>query len=312
MFEIKKYSNSDEKIWNAFIESSKNGTFLFSREYMNYHSDRFIDHSLLIYRKGRLYTVLPANRVSDTLYSHQGLTYGGFIMSKSVTAHDMLQVVSLVNAYLKDMGFKQVVYKAIPFIYHQIPAQEDLYALFRTSKLSLIGRNLSSTINLKDKIRFSESRKSGIRKALANDLSIVQSNNYALLWEILEENLKLKYGTKPVHSLDEMKLLHSRFSQNIKLYLVYKENQVFGGTVLYINKRIVHTQYISANVVGKESGALDFLFDFLINQEYKDYDYFDFGQSTEDFGNVLNEALIFQKEGFGGRGAVYDIYKYEL
>jgi hypothetical protein len=87
---------------------------------------------------------------------------------------------------------------------------------------------------------------------------------------------------------------------------------VLGGTVLYITKKVLHTQYISASILGKESGALDLLFDELINKIFVDIPVFDFGQSTEQMGNLLNESLIFQKEGFGGRGVVYDIYKYTL
>ena len=94
--------------------------------------------------------------------------------------------------------------------------------------------------------------------------------------------------------------------------MTYNEDQPLGGTLLYLTKQVVHTQYISANIAGKESGALDLLFDYLINQKYTDYPYFDFGQSTEEMGNILNESLIFQKEGFGGRGITYDVYEYGL
>ena len=79
-----------------------------------------------------------------------------------------------------------------------------------------------------------------------------------------------------------------------------------------IYKQIVHVQYISANYEGKELGALDMLFDYLINTQYKEYDYFDFGQSTEQMGNFLNENLLFQKEGFGGRGVIYPVYEINI
>lgn len=115
-----------------------------------------------------------------------------------------------------------------------------------------------------------------------------------------------------VHTLSEMQLLCSRFPQNIKLYLAYKDDVALGGTLLYLTKQVVHTQYISANIEGKELGVLDLLFDYLINCEYTNYSYFDFGQSTEQMGNILNKSLIFQKEGFGGRGICYDIYEYTL
>lgn len=312
MFEIERYTADQKAIWNQFVLNSKNGTFLFDRNYMDYHSDRFEDYSLMIYRKGRLYSLLAANKMGSVLYSHQGLTYGGLIMSDKVTVADSVEMFRVINACLKESGFEKVIYKPIPFIFHQHPAQEDLYALFRTSNAKIIGRNISSTIIQSDKMKFIESRKSGIRKALSNGITVRQSNDLSAFWEILDTNLKNKYGVAPVHTLSELQLLQSRFPQNIKLYLAYKDDIALGGSLLYVTKQVVHTQYISANIEGKELGVLDLLFDYLINHEYTNYPYFDFGQSTENMGSVLNESLIFQKEGFGGRGLCYDIYEYEL
>lgn len=312
MFEVIRYSAEHKSAWNQFVLNSKNSTFLFDRNYMDYHSDRFEDNSLMIYRKGKLYSLLPANKVGDVLHSHQGLTYGGLLMNDKVTVSESIEVFQVINVYLRECGFTKVVYKPIPFIYHQRPAQEDLYALFRTTRAKVTGRNISSTIIQSDKIKFIESRKSGIRKALANEIIIRQSSDLSDFWEILDTNLQSKYGVAPVHSLSEMQLLQSRFPQNIKLYLAYKGGIALGGTLLYITKQVVHTQYISANMEGKVLGVLDLLFDYLINHEYTNYPYFDFGQSTEQMGNLLNESLIFQKEGFGGRGLCYDIYEYEL
>lgn len=312
MFEVVRYSAEQKVVWNQFVSHSKNGTFLLDRNYMDYHSNRFEDNSLMIYRKGKLYSLLPANKVGNVLYSHQGLTYGGMIMNDKMTLTESVDMFRWLNACLKECGFEKVIYKPIPFIYHQHLAQEDLYALFRTSNAKIVGRNVSSTIIQSDKIKFIESRKSGIRKASANGITVRLSNDLKAFWEILGTNLKNKYGVAPVHTLSEIQLLYSRFPQNIKLYLAYKDDIALGGTLLYITKKVVHTQYISANVQGKELGVLDLLFDCLINHEYTNYPYFDFGQSTEQMGNILNESLIFQKEGFGGRGMCYDIYEYAL
>lgn len=313
MFEIERYTADQKAIWNQFVLNSKNGTFLFDRNYMDYHSDRFEDYSLMIYRKGRLYSLLAANKMGSVLYSHQGLTYGGLIMSDKVTVADSVEMFRVINACLKESGFEKVIYKPIPFIYHQYPAQEDLYALFRTSNAKIIGRNISSTIFQNgNKLRFSELRRRCIRKSLNAGVSVIQSNDYEAFWNILNMNLQNRYGVLPVHSLDEIRLLHSHFPNNIKLYMAYKGDVPLGGSLLYITKQVVHTQYISASVEGKELGALDLLFDYLINKEYTSYLYFDFGQSTENMGSVLNESLIFQKEGFGGRGMCYDIYEYDL
>ncbi|MFA5044458.1 MAG: GNAT family N-acetyltransferase [Paludibacter sp.] len=312
MFEIKLYSAVDKIEWDQFVDIVKNGTFLFKRDYMDYHSERFNDFSLIIFRKNKIYSVLPANRQNNILYSHEGLTYGGFLMSDKVTTTEMLEVIILVNKFLRDKGIVKVVYKPIPYIYHKIPAQEDLFAIFKLCDAQIIGRNISSTIYQNNKIKFIESRKSGIRKAINNNIKIKSSNDYESFWRILYDNLQNKYGKAPVHSLDEIKLLASRFPENIILYLAYKDEIAIAGTLLYITTQVIHTQYISANFEGKEMGALDLLFDYLINKVYLSYPVFDFGQSTENMGKILNESLIFQKEGFGGRGMMYDIYEYEI
>ena len=59
-------------------------------------------------------------------------------------------------------------------------------------------------------------------------------------------------------------------------------------------------------------GALDLLFHQLIYDRYAQKRYFDFGISTEHGGQMLNEGLLFQKEGFGGRAVVYDTYEMEV
>lgn len=312
MFEIRKYTQENKNIWDVFVRNSINATFLFLRDYMDYHSYRFHDFSLMIYRKGKLFALLPANIDCGVLYSHQGLTYGGLLIDRKATTAEIVDLWSLMNEYLKDNGISCVIYKPIPFIFQNIPAQEDLYALFRTTNAQLIGRNMSATIYQDNKIKFIESRNSGIRKAIANDIQVGLSDDWKGFWDILDENLKNKYGAAPVHTLDEILILKEKFPKNIKLYMAYKGEKPVGGSVLYITQRVVHTQYISANLEGKEMGALDLLFDYLINQKYCSYPIFDFGTSNEEMGRVLNGPLIFQKEGFGGRGVACDIYQYTL
>ncbi len=312
MIEFKQYSADHKNVWNQYVEKALNGTFLFNRNYMDYHSDRFVDNSLLIYRESKLYCLLPANRVSNILYSHQGLTYGGFIVDSKVSILGLIEVVNELKVFLKNYGIQKVIYKPVPFVYASTPAQDDLYALYRATDLKLIARNLSSSIYLCNKIKFTESRKSGIRKSRIRNLSVSESENFEAFWDILESNLQSKYSVKPVHSLAEIKLLKSRFPENIKLFVVADNELILGGTILYVMCDVVRTQYISASLEGKENGALDLLFDFLINSQYSNFRIWDFGQSTEGDGQVLNEQLVFQKEGFGGRGVVFDTYQFEI
>lgn len=310
--EIRRYRREDKELWNSFVSKARNATFLFERNYMDYHADRFDDNSFMFYHKGKLKAVLPANVAGDTLYSHQGLTYGGLLLDKKATVEDVLECFDSLNSWLRENGISKVVYKALPWIYQQYPSEEDLYALTWKCKAQLISRNIASTIVIDNKLKFAESRKSGIRKALALNIEVGESNDVDGFWHVLEDNLGNRYNAKPVHTSSEMKLLMSRFPNNIKLYVAKMNGEIVGGTLIYVTPQVVHTQYISASVEGKKHGALDLLFDYIINKVYANCRYFDFGKSTEQGGAYLNEPLIFQKEGFGGRGVCYDWYQWEL
>lgn len=310
--EIRRYRREDKELWNSFVSKARNATFLFDRNYMDYHADRFDDNSFMFYHKGKLKAVLPANVAGDTLYSHQGLTYGGLLLDKKATVEDVLECFDSLNSWLRENGISKVVYKALPWIYQQYPSEEDLYALTWKCKAQLISRNIASTIVIDNKLKFAESRKSGIRKALSLNIEVGESNDVDGFWHVLEDNLGNRYNAKPVHTASEMKLLMSRFPNNIKLYVAKMNGEIVGGTLIYATPQVVHTQYISASVEGKKHGALDLLFDYIINKVYANCRYFDFGKSTEQGGAYLNEPLIFQKEGFGGRGVCYDWYQWEL
>ena len=310
--EIRRYRREDKELWNSFVSKARNATFLFDRNYMDYHADRFDDNSFMFYHKGKLKAVLPANVAGDTLYSHQGLTYGGLLLDKKATVEDVLECFDSLNSWLRENGISKVVYKALPWIYQQYPSEEDLYALTWKCKAQLISRDIASTIVVDNKLKFAESRKSGIRKALSLNIEVGESNDVDGFWHVLEDNLGNRYNAKPVHTSSEMKLLMSRFPNNIKLYVAKMNGEIVGGTLIYVTPQVVHTQYISASVEGKKHGALDLLFDYIINKVYANCRYFDFGKSTEQGGAYLNEPLIFQKEGFGGRGVCYDWYQWEL
>lgn len=310
--EIRRYRREDKELWNSFVSKARNATFLFDRNYMDYHADRFDDNSFMFYHKGKLKAVLPANVAGDTLYSHQGLTYGGLLLDKKATVEDVLECFDSMNSWLRENGISKVVYKALPWIYQQYPSEEDLYALTWKCKAQLISRNIASTIVIDNKLKFAESRKSGIRKALSLNIEVGESNDVDGFWHVLEDNLGNRYNAKPVHTSSEMKLLMSRFPNNIRLYVAKMNGEIVGGTIIYVTPQVVHTQYISASVEGKKHGALDLLFDYIINKVYANCRYFDFGKSTEQGGAYLNEPLIFQKEGFGGRGVCYDWYQWKL
>lgn len=309
MMKIVEYSSDCKKIWDDFVGESKNAHFFFKRDYMEYHSDRFNDFSLMIYdEKDRLIALLPANKKDNTLYSHEGLTFGGFVVDDKMTTEIMLHVFEELNIFLKKQNFNKFIYKCIPYIYHLKPSEEDRYALFR-NEAKLVRRDVSSTIDLTGQVRYSKGRKWSVNKAKKENLQIVETNEYETFWKLLTNVLATQHESKPVHSIDEIKFLAKQFSQNIKLFLIMKFDEVVAGAIIYENTEIVHTQYLANSVVGREIGALDFLLDYLIKEKFKGKKYFDFGISNENQGKILNLGLIAQKEGFGARAITHDFYE---
>ena len=312
MFEIIKYTPEYRQQWDAYVAKARNATFLFYRNYMDYHSDRFKDYSLLFFKKGKIHSILPAHQVGKTLCSHFGLTYGGLIMNIHVTISDVCQLFEELNVYLRLQGFEKVQYRPIPWIYHLHPSEEDLYAIFWKCKAYLSLRNIGTTIFMQQKLRWRKDHLRRLKKAHQNGVTVVRDASLSEFWEVLNENLEKRFGAKPVHTLQEMELLKSRFPENIIQYNAYRNGHIIGGLTFYITQQVVHGQYSSTNDEGKEFGAMEAIYERIMYHDYPDYPYLDFGSSTEQQGAWLNEGLIAHKEGYGGRGVVYDTYEWTV
>ena len=324
MISICRYTQNKQTEWDDFVKVSKNGTFLFLRAYMDYHSDRFHDHSLMFYNeKNKLIAVLPANSNPSTLtsnlstlHSHQGLTYGGFVLAPEIHISEVGELFRLTVSYLKENGFCEWNYKQIPYIYHLIPSQEEDYWLWQYNA-TLKACNMMTVIDFKSAVNdISSSRKrTYYNKLMRQGYTIAFDADIRDFWPILEDNLMERFSSHPVHSLSEIELLKLRFPDNIVCCTVKNpEGITIAGTLLFITQQVVRTQYISASHEGKRNNALDYLMLSLI-KHYGDnpqYRYFEFGTSMAEDGIHLNEGLILQKEGFGGRAVACKIYSIKI
>lgn len=316
MIEVKRYEASRSAEWDHHIRKARNGTFLFMRDYMDYHADRFCDHSLMFYRGNTLLGVLPASTHDTLVVSHGGLTYGGYILCEKAHALDVKEMMEASIIYYRSLGYEALDVKPVPHIYHTTPSDDELYWLFRhNAQIAACG--LSSTIRLDHPQDFSTLRKRKIKKAQQAGYQVVTNANADQLpafWTILEFVLEKNHSRRPVHTLEEIQLLQSRFPDEIHLATITNsEGKVIAGTLLYFTPQVIHAQYIASSTEGAQNGALDLLFATLIaHYSTSGHRYFDFGISTESGGTWLNEGLNFQKEGFGARSIVYNIYHLPL
>lgn len=309
------YSPEKRTEWCDHNRNARNGLFLFDRGFMDYHSERFSDASLMIYDEDQLVAIFPANVRSGTVYSHQGLTFGGLVFASGVGAELSLSIFGEVLRFFQSTGCSRLVYKPIPWIYPSAPSQEDLYALFRHGA-TLVRRDVTTTIDYRAPGGFSSRRRRGIRKSQRAGLTVSQTHRWADYWEMLTRLLQERHGAKPTHSLDEITLLAARFPDNIKLFTAQgagpPEGEVVAGVVIFESRFVAHAQYIAAAPAGREVGALDAVFEHVIMRFQHEKRYFDFGISNEEDGRVLNCGLVKQKEEFGGTSVVHELYALPL
>lgn len=311
MITVVRYTDDMVDIWNQFNKQSKNYLFMFDRKYMDYHRDRFKDHSLLFYDEDKLIAILPLSEHGNLLISHGGLTYGGFITDTKMKQHTMMDCFEALIGYAGEHNFTSIRYKCIPHIYHQQPAEEDRFALFANgAKLDTV--DVSTYINLASPLKMPKGRKAQISRAKREGVVIeelTRLDDFESFIALENEVLTERHDVHAVHTGEELKLLHDRLPDNIHLFAALKGDNIIAGTVVYEYDQVVHTQYMAANDEARVIGALDLAVATVI-EKYKDSKkWLDFGISTEHGKIYLNEGLCSQKEGFGGRTGVYEIWE---
>lgn len=306
---VTNYRDEFKGLWDAFVKGANNATFLFCRDYMDYHRDRFTDHSLIIFHGSEMVGLLPANLRSDgVLVSHEGLTYGGLVVRGNSSLREVLACLYWALQHLANEGIASLIYKRIPAFYATRPDDDVAYGLFLV-QATLCRRDCAQVLPLPSPLPFQKRRRRQINKARAVGLRLVQESRFGPFWEeVLEPRLADRYRVRPVHSVREISQLAAHFPQNIKQFSVYDGLGIIAGITVYETPTVAHAQYIAASDAGREIGALDYLLDWLIHDRFQNKKFFDLGICNEDGGRVLNLGLLEWKESFGARTYSHEFY----
>ena len=306
--EVKPYTIAYKSVWNKFLETAKNGTFLFHRDFMEYHKGRFQDASLMVFEGDKPIALFPANIQEDCVYSHQGLTYGGLVIGLNTKFQTTYRAYKALLLYLHTKGITKAYIKLIPTFYNTLPADELSYLLYK-SGATLQKRDILMVIDYRNYKGFQKNRREGINKARRHGLEVKIDTNFEAFWNtILIPNLAKKHQVKPVHSLEEITALAKRFPEHIKQVNVYQDGKIVAGTTVFLTKTTVHPQYVSGNTNKNTLGSLDLLYDYIIHAFKAQRWYFDFNISSEANGTILNQGLLFWKETCGARAFTADNY----
>lgn len=312
-YSVRPYQESDYELWNTFVSAAKNATFLFHRDFMEYHKERFDDFSLLVFDKVKLVAVLPANRVDNKVYSHQGLTYGGLVYASKLKIEKIETILDLLFDFFKGKRIEHFYLYPIPSFYlGQGNAAIDFFLMKKGAQL--YRKEMNMVAHLPQEIPISKSKLKHFRRTEVLGLRVVEETNFQPFWEkILEPRLAEKYDAKPVHSLAEIQLLHERFPKNIKQFSAYLEDKIVAGITIFEFENGVKSQYGATSKKGEKYRALDFLFISLLDIfQKKGKLFFDMGIVNDSGEKGFHSGLLQQKEELGCTVWSQDFYKITL
>ncbi len=295
-YTIQKYHTGLKAEWDDLIKRSSNGTFLHQRDYMDYHADRFIDFSLMIYEGLKLRAVLPAHHIGNEIFAHNGLTYSDFIFDNKLRIEPMIAIIEAAFRYLLQNDFEKIHLNTIPSVFHKHPSESSLYIYHQ------IGGKINKIkpffiLNTVD-YQLNKDRKKNLKKVLKQQFDIKTDEAFLYdFWQIVSNNLRSKFNTKPVHSYEEINRLQKLFPKQIKLFTIWQDGILKAGSLVYLINNVFHLQYIHARPDG-DKAIVDALIYHLIKTFESSYKFISFG-SSEAGQNGLNKSLSYWKESFG-------------
>lgn len=302
------YTSAHADRWNNFILTANNGSFLFHRQYMEYHADRFADASLLLESRGKLVAVLPAHHREGVVCSHEGLTFGGLILRPKVNLHLVNQAVDAALQHYRSEGFQALRYNPMPFIYFQRPTQEDLACLLQRGA-KLVQHKISCVASAGTQASATTQR--NIRSARLSGITIAPWSNLGEFYQMLTTWLQHRHEAKPVHSLAELSLLRDRFPENILIRAAWKDGKPVSATMTFAHPTCLRLQYAACTDDGFKHHAGKAVDSHLL-QSLRPGTWLDFGTSMHPSTGELNASLHLSKELLGGRTLLQNTYEIPL
>jgi hypothetical protein len=304
--------------WDAFIDSSDNGTLFHKREFLSYHPrDKFKDVSLIFLKNKSILSLLPAALIDrdsrKILASHPGASYGSFVYQSDLNFKEAHELIELLIDYGKSIKADRIQLTPPPIIYQKKYSNYIDFALVR-NKFSYLKREVSSVVQLDfdfetDLLQsYRQEARTALKKAIKSGVEVVECEKFAEYYEILKKNLKMRHGVNPAHSLDELLKLKKMFPGKIRLWGAFLKDKLIAGVCNFsVNRNVVLAFYISHNEEFQKYRAVNLLF-FEIMKRYKaeGFQFLDFGIFTVNM--EPNWGLGRFKENFGARGIFRDYF----
>ena len=312
------FATSDTSAWEAFVETANNGTMFHERKFLGYHPQgRFKDHSLIIEKKGKIKALFPAVELSSdgkrSLVSHQGSSYGGIIVQRNFSFQESYDFVEAVVDHAKEAGFERIQMTLPPAIYQHTVSNYLDFSLI-THGFTYKKRDVSSMLTIEatpeeNLARFASTHRTAVRKAIKQEVTVRESDDWSDFYHLLQENLKIRHNVQPTHTLEELMCLKALYPEKIRLFGAYWQGKLIAGVVNFaVNQDVVLAFYISHIEDYQHLRAVNLLFYEIITWcHLNDFQYLDFGIFTVNM--EPNFGLGRFKENFGASGVFRDTFE---
>ena len=312
------FATSDTSAWEAFVETANNGTMFHERKFLGYHPQgRFKDHSLIIEKKGKIKALFPAVELSSdgkrSLVSHQGSSYGGIIVQRNFSFQESYDFVEAVVDHAKEAGFERIQMTLPPAIYQHTVSNYLDFSLI-THGFTYKKRDVSSMLTIEatpeeNLARFASTHRTAVRKAIKQEVTVRESDDWPDFYHLLQENLKIRHNVQPTHTLEELMCLKALYPEKIRLFGAYWQGKLIAGVVNFaVNQDVVLAFYISHIEDYQHLRAVNLLFYEIITWCHQEsFKYLDFGIFTVNM--EPNFGLGRFKENFGASGVFRDTFE---
>jgi len=313
--EIHRFTEPDTRQWEDFVPKANNGTMFHYQRFLNYHpARRFKNHHLIIKEKDNILALFPAVIQDNTVISHQGASYGGFVLKQGIGIHKTCLMVEHLVTYFKERGYQRIILTQTPLIYYKEPDQYIDFALVK-SGFHYRKREITAVIPInvaEPLLTFHADARRSTKKAMREGVRVTISEDFKTFYAILEHNLGMRHNVSPTHTIEELLRLKKLFPDDILLFAAYLNKKMIGGLVVFCaHQNVMLAFYISHNNDFQIYRPVNLLFYEVLKWGYiKGFKYLDLGTFTLNMNP--NWGLGRFKENHNARGFLRDSFELDL
>lgn len=304
VWEVFPYDSRLRSDWDLFLKRENYFTFQHTRSFFEFYKRKINDRSLMVFEKtGDICALFPLNMTSsNSLESFSTSSYGGPIFSGKLRIEQRINLWNILIEYLRARRTSGQLSIRMPPSFLQKETSEFTEWMLWSSGFDVTSVFLHAHVDLNSKINLQRDRINSQKSALFQISETSYAGEVVKLWEIINDNLRIRFNTAPVHTSQDLLSLQKLFCEHIRIFVGKHNGEIAGGLVFFNTIDGFHLQYMATNDFGRKNSLGDALILEAIEvARGEGFSSFSFGHSNENNGKLLNLGLHAFKSKFGSQ-----------